>query len=391
MDITQFFLLFGAIQSLFIALILLWKKRHRKANIFLSILLVLISFQTYLLSMDRLYETLGCALVNMFSRLVFYLYGPLIFFYVTSLIEKDFKWTIKKTLHFIPFVFFGIISTISYLTWEKENSIEWIHYIANTHFLLPVVYETIRFLYLATYIGLGFKKLSHHQKRGKQFFSNQENFKVLWLYQFLTSTLILGVIIAIGLRVNYFGGNPHANAFQQLFFILPIFTYWITYKAITQPDIFSELYLLTNNGNKVSESEKSKYYRSGLSPEAANAIKEELNQLMISQKPFLYPNLKLVDLANQLNISPNHLSQVLNEYLDQNFYEYVNHFRIEAAKINLLEPKFQHYTIEAIAMESGFNSKSHFNKLFKQQVGRTPGHWRKLNQQGPMNLSTPKG
>ncbi len=308
MDLTQLLLLFGAVQSLFIAFILLRKKGHRKANVFLSTFLILISFQTYLLSMDRLYEWLGCGLVNMFSRLVFYLYGPLVFFYVDALLKKDFKWTPIKFLHFLPFLFFSIMSTISYQTWDNENSIEWIHYIANTHHFLPVLYESIRFFYLATYVGIAFNLLRKTQNRGPHFFSNQNYFKASWLYQFLGSTLVLGVIIAIGLRVNYFGGNPHANAFQELFFILPIFTYWITYKALVQPNIFAKWNYNDPDNKTIVREERSKYHRSGLSNEKAKDIQRKLDQLMKIQMPFLNANLKLVELAQQLEVSPNHLS-----------------------------------------------------------------------------------
>ena len=82
---------------------------------------------------------------------------------------------------------------------------------------------------------------------------------------------------------------------------------------------------------------------------------------------------------------------MLNEHIGKNFYEFVNEYRIETAKTNLLDSKMAHYTIEAIAYESGFNSKSSFNLLFKKQVGYTPGKWRKLKGNGNLNLSNPIG
>jgi AraC-like DNA-binding protein len=381
-DITQTLLFIGAFQGLLLGMVLLRKKQNRKDNRFLAILFVLIAFQTYLLSTDKLYEFLGCGLINVFSRLVFLLYGPLIYFYVRSLIDSSFSFNHRYSWHFLPFVFFSICSFISYQIWDQESSLDWMHYIANTHYFFPDFYASLRLLYLLIYIVLSIQILNRYRVKSQQLFSNATHIQTNWLYQFLVASFLLWGIVALGLKINYYDGNPNSNAFQSIFFVLPIFIYWVSYKALTHSVFFNKVALnnINQKGNDLKKAPKDKsgkYYRSGLKPLVSSKIKQQLVLLMEKEKPHLNPNLKLRDLAQLLNIAPHHLSQVLNEQLGCNFYEFVNKYRIEAAKYHLQDLNFQHFTIEAIAFESGFNSKSTFNSLFKRQVGQTPGQWRK--------------
>ncbi|MFT4662295.1 MAG: adenylate cyclase, partial [Patiriisocius sp.] len=90
------------------------------------------------------------------------------------------------------------------------------------------------------------------------------------------------------------------------------------------------------------------------------------------KEPFLNPDLSLRDLANQIEIHPNHLSWLLNNNFGKNYNEFINNYRIEAFKLNAKDPKNEHLTIEGLAYESGFNSKTVFNTYFKKDTGLTP-------------------
>ncbi|NNK88327.1 MAG: AraC family transcriptional regulator [Flavobacteriaceae bacterium] len=88
---------------------------------------------------------------------------------------------------------------------------------------------------------------------------------------------------------------------------------------------------------------------------------------------------------HQLKVSPHTLSQLLNNHLHKSFSEYINEFRLNEAKKRLLDPAYEEYTILAIAFESGFKSKSSFQRLFKKYTGYTPSSFlRKMK-----NVSTP--
>ncbi len=101
---------------------------------------------------------------------------------------------------------------------------------------------------------------------------------------------------------------------------------------------------------------------------------------MKEEKWFLNPSLSLRELAENMNISSNKLSWLLNERIGQNFNEYINSFRLENFKEIALNPVNSHLTLLALAYESGFNSKSVFNAFFKKIEGMSPKAWLKTNQ-----------
>jgi adenylate cyclase len=95
-------------------------------------------------------------------------------------------------------------------------------------------------------------------------------------------------------------------------------------------------------------------------------------------EPFLNPDLSLRELASQIEIHPNHLSWLLNNNFGKNYNKFINTYRIEAFKLNAKAQKNAHLTIEGLAYESGFNSKTVFNTYFKKETGLTPKQFLKL-------------
>ena len=126
---------------------------------------------------------------------------------------------------------------------------------------------------------------------------------------------------------------------------------------------------------------KRKYKKALFDKKQLEKYRHQLETLMSDEKPYLDPNLTLRDLAQMMEISPNHLSQLLNEGFDKNFAEYVNTYRLETFKSKAADPKQQHLTILALAFDSGFNSKTVFNTFFKKTMGMTPStYWKEVVQ-----------
>ncbi len=100
--------------------------------------------------------------------------------------------------------------------------------------------------------------------------------------------------------------------------------------------------------------------------------KKRLLTHLAKQKPYLDVNLTLRSLAHQIDIHPNQLSWLLNETIGKNFNSFINKYRIDAFKLNAQNPKNKNLTIEGLAYESGFNSKTVFNTYFKKETGLTP-------------------
>ena len=102
------------------------------------------------------------------------------------------------------------------------------------------------------------------------------------------------------------------------------------------------------------------------------------DQWMHRLSEYLDGELTLQKLAKALAVSPHHLSQTINEQLNQNFIDFINAYRIEEAKRMLVDPAKKHYSILAVSEEVGFNSKSAFNTAFKKHANMTPSEFRKI-------------
>jgi ligand-binding sensor domain-containing protein/AraC-like DNA-binding protein len=152
-------------------------------------------------------------------------------------------------------------------------------------------------------------------------------------------------------------------------------TYWF-YGLCTIGFILLGLVLHLLRARQIIIREKKKYEKVRLSPEYAEKYMKKLLHLMESEKPFLNSDICLHGLSERLNIPDHYLSQVINTRLNQNFYDFINQYRVEEAKRILANSK-NHLTILEVAFEVGFNSKSAFNRVFKKYVKMTPSDFKK--------------
>jgi AraC-like DNA-binding protein len=121
----------------------------------------------------------------------------------------------------------------------------------------------------------------------------------------------------------------------------------------------------------------SKYRKSGLKPEHAKKLLTDLQKIMEEEKLFKQPELNIHSLASIMNISKNHLTQVINEQLQMNFFEFINTYRVEEAKKILVNPDYSHLNLQGIAAEAGYKSKTTFFINFKKLTGFSPLEWSK--------------
>ena len=140
----------------------------------------------------------------------------------------------------------------------------------------------------------------------------------------------------------------------------------IVYRGLKQPEIFSGI------------AEKPKYETSPLTMAEMDECLKKLTSYMKTNKPYLNPSINIAELSKNLSIHPRYISQVINQLLQKNFYDFVNSYRIEEAKRYLANNGDQKMTILEILYEVGFNSKSAFNTAFKKHVGMTPIEYKKM-------------
>jgi len=98
---------------------------------------------------------------------------------------------------------------------------------------------------------------------------------------------------------------------------------------------------------------------------------------MEEEQPYLDESLTLSDLASKIDLTDKRLSELLNKHLDTNFYDFVNGYRVEAFKQMVVDGSYAHLTLLALAYESGFKSKTSFNRVFKQRTGMSPSEYKK--------------
>ncbi|WP_289645059.1 AraC family transcriptional regulator [Maribacter aestuarii] len=119
------------------------------------------------------------------------------------------------------------------------------------------------------------------------------------------------------------------------------------------------------------------YKNSSLSKEDFTNYKQQLLNLMNIEKLYLNSELSQLDLANQIGLSSNHLSELLNKGFGQNFYNFINSYRVLEAQKLMENDGNRDSKILAFGFDSGFKSKTSFNRVFKAHTGMTPSDYKK--------------
>ncbi len=300
----------------------------------------------------------------------FFLIGaPLLFLYIRTLITRR-AWSGKKDLlHFIPFglsllfllpFYFQsseakVFSVGSYFPfWQRWS------YIKSTTLLVQFV----------VYLSLVARMLAAYTRRLKPESSPADKavlFQVRFMLATLTAIWVIGSLKFV-LTLLY-PAYDTATVDMIVPASLSLFVYAMGYIGLRKPEV------VTGRDNLPPPAKR--YEKSTLTIERGDAYLRRLLDLMEKERPYTDGDLTLQKLAKALAMPPNHLSQIINEQLNQNFFDFINLHRIEEAQRMLLDPARKHYSILAISEEVGFNSKSAFNAAFKKHTDMTPSEFRK--------------
>ena len=126
-----------------------------------------------------------------------------------------------------------------------------------------------------------------------------------------------------------------------------------------------------------SDSSAKKYSSSSMSKVEMQVLFSRVEKLFNEDAIYLDSDLKIDSIAQTLNVTTHRISQTINTIATKPFYDYVNAFRVNHLKQLLTNLDNHKFTILALAIESGFNSKAKLNRVFKQQVGMTPKSFQK--------------
>ena len=146
----------------------------------------------------------------------------------------------------------------------------------------------------------------------------------------------------------------------------------IGFRGILQRDVFE-----TIRAEKLPELVTPVTETARTEPKPDQALIDKLVAHMAEKKPYLYPELSLSTLAKDMNMSRSQLSQLINDGIGENFYDFINKHRVEEVKKLMTDPEMTNFSLLGIAFEAGFKSKSTFNLIFKRFTGLTPTEYRK--------------
>jgi AraC-like DNA-binding protein len=230
---------------------------------------------------------------------------------------------------------------------------------------LRIVYSTCFFLSVTVYSILAFIEIRRHQKNLKNLISYTSGIITLnWLkiisISFYTAYFVLFILGGINMIGNYIPFDPYF----VIFGFITLFSFVYSFYGIKQPVIFGEGLKSAEDDKKENE----KYIRSGL--------KQKLISFVEENKPYLDRDLGIQELSQMTTIPRHYITQVLNETYKRNFFTFINEYRVKVVIERLSDPKYNNYTILAIAFDAGFNSKTTFNSIFKNQTGYTPSEFR---------------
>ena len=247
--------------------------------------------------------------------------------------------------------------------------------------------------------GLYFVKtvqlLNRYRSRLKDIFASTEDREIHWLTWLLVAVGIVWLGTAINLVVDNLFFNTHLDALWVNLIVL-LMVWSLSIWGVRQKPGFETIYdtqkqespetteendiqtfdnqLPQRRKKQNTPSERSKYLRSALSEQQSLRIANKITQAMAEEKLYLDPSISLQKLAKHIATSSNYISQTLNATLGLNFFDFVNQYRVEAAKQLLRDTDD---TILDIAMNVGFNAKSSFYSAFKKETQQTPSRYRK--------------
>ncbi len=340
------------LSTLFAILLLSQKRGRLTANKFLAVFLLAIALQFFFILLTNI-GTLPKRWIK-YNTLFGYLYGPSVYYYIISLIDSKYTFTLKDFAHYVSpvlvFLCLLIVPNSSYFLW------------------------VLMYMSLTIYVFISSKLLTEFKRKLKAGRWKKPNVTLQWLRYFLILFTTLLFLDLVDQTIFYLYSF---NDFSVVHFGLMLLISWMFYRAFNQPHLFRgnpALFMKTKGfGWELRNNEKD---------EVPNilSLKDTIYTHLFENKWYLLPNLSLEELAKKLNTTPQVLSTTINTHYGLNFSSFINSLRIEHAKELLKSFTKSEKSISEIMYDCGFVSKSSFNTVFRNETGVTPSQFRELEQ-----------
>lgn len=378
-------LLILALQGLLFGFLLL-KRYYGKghySDFLLAIILLITCYHrtTYTIGFMGWYDDFRNTKINYFLIPLDFLFAPLLYFYVRSVTISDFKFQKKDRWHFIPIIIFFLFKLGIWLYdrmqpgyHDTQNGVILSHPSIEYFYILLFILTSMQMI---IYLAFTFQHFFNYRKKIHYYFSNTYNLELNWLRNFLFIYTFLylygsGQVIVDHLTDLSYGQEWwfHLASAMAIIYI-SIMGYFTKTESLNGLSFDPSILTTKSVAQPKSISP---------SPERIDTHNRDMQKLvtfMETEKPFLNPELNLIELSNALGMSRAQVSQLINSGLGKNFNDYINQFRVNAVKEMLRAGRQEELSLLGIAYDCGFNSKATFNRVFKKLTGTSPSAYLK--------------
>jgi AraC-like DNA-binding protein len=295
----------------------------------------------------------------------YFLLAPLLYLYVRSLFIRSFSLKRIQWLHLVPF--FLILAYAAACLLIRPGADGWEEGLTLTVRLESSLTYIFLSLQIVIYLTLIFRIFFRYRREIRNHFAEVRNISLNWLLFILMAfTLMWMTDLASTILSWTKSGGP--GLFRALTLISIsinfIFATILVYRSMEQ------------SWEQTGIIEATKYVGSGLSETESSGYAQKIRSIMEKEKLYLDPEISLKELSEKTGISPRYLSQIINSRFNQNFFDFINHYRIEEAKRLMAGTVRKELTILEVMYNVGFNSKSSFQAAFRKYTGTTPTEFR---------------
>lgn len=391
LDWLQIVALLGAVQGFFLAGVLATQRRNRTANRILA--LAIFAFSIHLTSVVYHAVSFERVFPHFFGAAypLPFLYGPLVLLYALTASDRSRGMRRWDALHFAPFVGAVIVGLPIYLMSGAEKIAFYQQLQQGQRPQLVTVTDWLKLVSGISYAAATILVLLRHRARVKDSYSSLERVNLRWLLRLAVAGAGIWAL-ALAFQLAEQGDRPSSGRGDDVVaMLIAVLVYGIGYMALRQAEVFNfpaaesiaSAGLVQAPADRQAPAAPSRaatpsprYERSGLTEVEATALRDALLGVMERERPYQDSALNLSDLASRLETTPHKLSEVLNSQLDQNFYDFVNGYRVREVQRRLASDHSKRLTLLAVALDAGFASKSTFNHVFKKLTGQTPSAYR---------------
>ncbi len=378
-------LLLASIQAFFLVALLTAKRQQQLSDRVLAIWLGCIGAHTLLYFLHGRFG-LSDPRLMLLSAGVPFLQGPFLYYYVDTLTAPCARIRPSYALHFLPFIAFEVYG---FFLWESAKVGAHPHHINVGLFEISTLSNVVLLLSVPAYSLASLWRLRMYRREIYATFSTVDHINLNWLRYLISAMVLVWLAVVTVVFSQQAGFFRFAGLDHFVLAPVALFVYATGYFGFRQTTIFSAIPVVSfepnaedsatesNRDAKAPKQSHAKYRKSGLTSDQAEQTLAKLLDYMQVGQPYLDDRLTLPQVADILDVSVNRLSQVINGRLGQNFFEFVNSFRIEEVKRRLGDPAHHGQSLLTIALDCGFGSKSSFNRIFKNTTGQTPSQYKK--------------